>query len=697
MALTTTLPAALPDKSTYQRRKRAWAMYDWANSAFATTILAAVLPAYYSQVAGATLPTEATATGYWSVSLAIGLLIVAVLSPILGTVSDVMRGKKLFLALFAGIGIVGTGLLVLVGTGDWLLASMLFIVGRIGFSASLVFYDALLPHVARPDDVDRLSTTGYALGYLGGGLLLAVNIIMIFVLGSEIGARLSFLSVAIWWAVFSIPVLRDVPEPPAATAVLRAGQNVIAASIDRLRATFRDLRQYRELLKFLIAFLIYNDGIGTIIGIAVIYGAELGFGTLELIGALLLVQFVGIPFSFIFGRLPYRDAPNRPLFLAFILWNLVMLPLVAIGSKALLPDDQIGAPQPDYETVGEFVGTDVYDADDPGAVRLGLLADPGDEARRDQITFAAEGIWRSERPDDAEFDGDRLTYVSSDSPDAAYAITYHGQTVELFYSEGPDRGIFRVYLDGEPYDFDSDDDDLARGEIDAYRKTVRWNVRLTVEAEEEGPHTLIVRSTGARHSDSDGTRLDLGRVEVLPPAREASLPLILSILALIQIVGWVLAWKIMQYPAARLADSLNTKRAILLALIVYAVIAIWGFFLDAVIEFWLLAWMVAIVQGGSQALSRSLYASMSPRAKSGEFFGFFSVMEKFAGILGPIIFATMVVLFGSSRPGILSLIVLFILGGWLLTRVNVDEGRRVAQAEDAALLGGVADSPDAGR
>jgi UMF1 family MFS transporter len=674
------------DDTPYQRRKRAWAMYDWANSAFATTILAAVLPAYYSQVAGATLPTEATATGYWSVTLAIGLLIVAVLSPILGTVSDVMRGKKLFLSVFAGMGIVGTGLLVLVGTGDWMLASILFVVGRVGFSASLVFYDALLPHVAKPEDVDRLSSTGYAIGYLGGGLLLAINVIMIFILGSEVGARLSFLSVAIWWAVFSIPILRQVPEPPAATAVIKAGQNVIMASFDRLRVTLQDMRQYRELFKFLIAFLIYNDGIGTIIGLAVIYGAELGFGTLELIGALLMVQFIGIPFSFVFGRIPYKDEPKRAFFLAFILWNLALLPVVGLGGKFLLPDDLTGAPLPDYKTVDEFVGTDAYDADNIGVVQLGLLADPGNEARIKQMTLATEGIWRSRRPGDAEFDGDRLTYVVSKSADAAYAITYHGQSIELFYSEGPDRGIFRVYLDGKPYKFEDSDDDLKRGEVDAYRKTVRWNHRLTIEAEDDGQHTLIVRNTGKHNKNSSGIRLDLGRVEVLPPARQASLPLILGLLALIEIVGLGLAWKVLQYPAARLADTLNTKRSVLLALLTYSVIATWGFFIDAVIEFWLLAWMVAMVQGGSQALSRSLYASMSPRAKSGEFFGFFSVMEKFAGVIGPIIFATMIALFGSSRPGILSLIVLFIAGGWVLTRVNVDEGRRIAQAEDAALL-----------
>ena len=123
-------------------------MYDWANSAFATTILAVVLPIYYSQVAGATLPSKAIATSYWSIGLSVSLFIVAILSPILGTISDVMRGKKRFLSLFAGLGIVGTGLLVLVDTGDWLLASLLFVLGRIGFTGSIVFYDALLPHVA---------------------------------------------------------------------------------------------------------------------------------------------------------------------------------------------------------------------------------------------------------------------------------------------------------------------------------------------------------------------------------------------------------------------------------------------------------------------------------------------------------------------------------------------------------------------
>ena len=181
----------------YNRRIRAWTMYDWANSAFATTILAAVLPIYFSRVAGATLPSAARATAVWSTGLSISLLIVAVLSPILGTVADVIRGKKRFLALFAGIGIISTALLVAVNTGDWVLASILAILGRIGFNGSLTFYDSLLPHVARPEDQDRVSAQGYAMGYLGGGLLLAINVVMIQTLPGNWGARLSFLSVAI--------------------------------------------------------------------------------------------------------------------------------------------------------------------------------------------------------------------------------------------------------------------------------------------------------------------------------------------------------------------------------------------------------------------------------------------------------------------------------------------------------------------
>jgi UMF1 family MFS transporter len=172
-------------------------------------------------------------------------------------------------------------------------------------------------------------------------------------------------------------------------------------------------------------------------------------------------------------------------------------------------------------------------------------------------------------------------------------------------------------------------------------------------------------------------------LEVLPPIRKSNLPVVLGTIIGLELIGVLFALLLGRPLFGRLAGTLDTRRSIILALSVYAVISVWGFFLDSVIEFWFLAWMVAVVQGGSQALSRSLYASMSPAAKSGEFFGLYGVMEKFSAIIGPLLFAAAAAAFNSSRPAVLSLIVLFFVGIFLLTRVDVEEGRRVAKEEDA--------------
>lgn len=711
------------DETTYKKRIRAWTMYDWANSAFATTILAAVLPAYYSEVAGASLPSAAVATAYWTTTLSVSLIIVALISPILGTIADVMRGKKKLLSIFVGVGVVGTGLLVLVGTGDWLLASAFFIVGRVGFAAGNVFYDSLLPHVARDEDQDAVSARGYAVGYLGGGLLLAANVVMIFVIGSETGARLSFLSVAIWWAVFSIPILRRVPEPPAAGGDLRPGETIVRVSFSRLGETLQNLRQYKELFKYLIAFLIYNDGIGTIIGVAVIYGAELGFGTTELILAILLVQFVGIPFSLIFGRIPKADDANRATYLAFIVFNIIALPLVGIVGARVLPSDSVGAAPDAFFASGSSVGEGTYGITDEAVELSGSWDVISREAVAEQTTglsdtagtvtpyflvIAVVGLalaWevaRRRRATGATTPpwsvigvatvglvalliaalgqlivltaADPVPYVTTADNSAVAEFGFNGQQVKLTHRTGPDHGIWSVEIDGQPL---FEDDELVK--IDAVNETIRYGVRTTIDAGSPGLHTLTIRST-------DGT-VTIGEFEVLPPVRSSNLGFILGSLLVVEIVGLALASLFGKQLFGGAADAMTTKRAIILALIAYAFIAIWGFFLDAVIEFWYLAWMVAVVQGGSQALSRSLYSSMSPTSISGEFFGFFSVMSKFSSIVGPVIFAGAVALFGNSRPAVLSLIVFFIVGIALLQRVDVDEGRRVAIEADRRLLG----------
>lgn len=648
----------------YKRRIWAWTMYDWANSAFATTILAAVLPVYYSQVAGSTLPSATVATTYWSYGLSISLFLVAILSPILGTISDIQRGKKRFLAIFAGIGIVGTALLVLVESGDWILASILGIIGRIGFNGANTFYDALLPHVARPEDQDKVSARGFAMGYLGGGLLLAINIVMLQLLPGTWGARLSFLSVAIWWAVFSIPLFRHVPEPSTATAILEKGQSILQASFSRIAQTLKDMQQYRQLFRYLIAFLIYNDGIGTIIGVAAIYGAELGFGSVELILALLLVQFVGIPYSLIFGRLPAAGDRRRPVYLAFILFNLVALPVLGILGAKVLPVEAIGAPPLKYEDTASAWGEGTYLV---GGGQISLN-DPW------QVNMVPGRVLGTDKD---------TAYATTDVPGANLEFPFNGQEVEITYALGPDFGIWTIMLDGEAL---IDADTGAPLSVDGYNSTERYGETLTVEADQSGEHRLSLIPSDQKNPSSTGLKMSVASARVLPGQRQSNLLLIIGLIVAIEITGLGLAFLLGPALFSRAVEKLTTQRSILLALVVYAVIAIWGFFLNSVIEFWFLAWMVAIVQGGSQALSRSLYAALSPASKSGEFFGLFGVMEKFSAIIGPLMFASAGVIFGSSRPAVLSLIVLFVLGGYLLMRVDVEAGKLAAKQEDAALL-----------
>ena len=435
-------PFVLERLGLHRPELRAWAMYDWANSAFMTTIVAAVFPIYFHTVAGANLdPAEASFR--FAAATTIALAVVAVLSPILGAVADFSGIKKKMLALFLGLGVIATACMFFIEQGDWQLGAGLFILGNIGAAGSFVFYDSLLPHIAIHREIDRVSTAGYALGYLGGGLLLAINLAWIQrpesfgIEGQGFATRLSFLSVALWWLGFSIPLFRKVAEPARRLkADEQIGGTPFRAAFVRLGETLREIRGYKQAFLMMLAFLVYNDGIGTIIRMATTYGTEIGLAQESLITALLLVQFVGIPFTFAFGQC---------------------------------------------------------------ATRIGA------------------------------------------------------------------------------------------------------------------------------------------------------------------------------------------KRAIFVALSVYMGISIFSYYITTALEFYILALLVGMVQGGSQALSRSMFASMIPRYKSSEFFGFFGVFEKFAGIAGPAVFAFVIWTTGSSRNAILSVIVFFIVGAALLARVDVEEGQRVARQAEARV------------
>lgn len=415
--------------------QRAWAWYDWANSTYFTTVITAVFPSFYATYAAAGL-APAQATARFGLVTTVSVAVVAIVSPLLGALADHSGIKKRLLAGFLAIGVASCAAMAFIGQGDIGLASVLFFIGNVGVSGSLVFYDSLLPHVARHDETDRVSAGGYALGYLGGGLLLLVNLAWIlqpstFGFASTTSAvKASFVSVAVWWAVFSWPLLAVVKEPPHRPSTDGEVGPAIIVAMRRLARTFHEIRRYRHAFLLFLSMLLYQDGIQTIIRMAAVYGAEIGIAQTSQIAAFVMVQFVGIPCSFAFGAL------------------------------------------------------------------------------------------------------------------------------------------------------------------------------------------------GAR---------------------------------------------------------IGTKRAIFIAISVYAAATVFGYFMTSATHFFILAGLIATVQGGAQALSRSLFSRMVPADRTSEFFGFFAIAERFATVLGPAVFTLSVALTGSSRSAVLAILLFFVAGAWLLSLVDEEAGMRAAQ------------------
>ena len=418
------------NESLYKKTINSWALYHWAENGFGTAVMVAVLPIYYSKVAASTL-TPNQATVYWGYSATIALVFVALLAPILGTIANLIGIRKRLLMIFAAIGILSSASFYFVKTGDWLMASAIFIIGNVAFALADVFHDSFLPHISKPDDIDRVSSRGFAAGYLGGGIILLISIAIIQLMSDKgLAARITFITSAIWWAVFTIPLILNVKEP-GKSGELRG--NPAIESLKELGKTIRSVKRYRQLSLFLLAFLIYNDGIYTIFKMATIYGAELGLGQNTLIGSLLLALIVGFPSAIFFG----------------------------------------------------------------------------------------------------------------------------------------------------------------------------W-----------------------------------------------------------------------------LARSIGAKKCIYICLFGYSIISIGAFFISKPIDFWILGAAVGVVMGGAQALSRSYFGAMVPKAKTAEFFGFYGMSARVGGFLGPFVFAVVGQVMGNSRYAIVSLLIFFILGAFLLSRVDGKEGLNIARQED---------------
>ena len=300
-----------------------WALYDWGNSAFATTVMAGFFPVFFKQYwsVGADVNASTAMLGFGNSAAS---LLVALMAPMLGAIADQGSAKKKFLAFFAYLGVLMTSGLFFVGKGQWEWAIFLYVMGVIGFSGGNIFYDSLLPSVAGEEKLDSVSSLGFAMGYLGGGLLFLVNVLMT-LMPAKFGlpdaaaaVRYSFLSVALWWGLFAIFTLVWVEEP--AGTGHEKGPNAIAEGLRRFARTLGQLRQMKTLLLFLLAYWFYIDGVDTIIRMAVDYGMSLGFEANSLIVALLIVQFIGFPFALLFGWLGQKWGVKKSIYLTLIIY-----------------------------------------------------------------------------------------------------------------------------------------------------------------------------------------------------------------------------------------------------------------------------------------------------------------------------------------------------------------------------------------
>ncbi|MES9919466.1 MAG: MFS transporter [Candidatus Thiodiazotropha sp.] len=304
----------------------AWSLYDWANSAFATTVMAGFFPIFFKQYWSADVAaTEST----FRLGLAnsVASIIIVCLAPLLGALADQAGAKKRFLLFFAGMGIVMTGGLYLVAMGNWAMALVLYGLGVLGFSGGNIFYDALMVSVTQKQNYDKVSAYGFAFGYLGGGVLFTFNVLMTlfpasFGLADAAQAvRLSFVLVALWWALFSIPLFLLVEEP----SVGAQEKGWILAGFRQLVGTFGKLKQLRMAFLFLVAYWCYIDGVDTIVRMAVDFGLSIGFDANNLMVALLITQFVGFPAAIVFGEIGNRRGPKQGIMLAIFCYLMILL------------------------------------------------------------------------------------------------------------------------------------------------------------------------------------------------------------------------------------------------------------------------------------------------------------------------------------------------------------------------------------
>jgi UMF1 family MFS transporter len=305
-----------------------WALYDWANSAFATTVIAGFFPIFFKQYWSQGADTTVS-TARLGLANSIAGILVALMAPVLGSIADRGSSKKKFLSFFAFMGVVMTIALYMVSKGNWPMAVMIYVFASVGFSGGNIFYDSLITGVASEKEFDFVSSLGFSLGYLGGGILFAVNVWMTLspetfgFAGPGEAVKFSFITVGMWWALFSIPILLFVKEPESRESV--SGFGAVRAGLSQFLHTFREIRHMKTIFLFLAAYWLYIDGVDTIVRMAVDYGISIGFESNDLIVALLITQFIGFPSAIAFGYLGGKIGARRAIFIAIAVYLFVSI------------------------------------------------------------------------------------------------------------------------------------------------------------------------------------------------------------------------------------------------------------------------------------------------------------------------------------------------------------------------------------
>lgn len=318
--------------------ERSWVLYDVGNSAFVLVMVTAIMPIFFKDYAAAGVPA-AISTARWGFANSAASLILALLAPVLGAMADYRQKKKAFLLTFLVLGLLFTLALPLVQEGQWLLCLLFFVVARVGWAGANIFYDAFIVDVTSPARMDLISARGYAWGYIGSVLPFLAIIVLLFMSGLAAGlpvpaVKIGFCIVALWWFLFSIPLVRNVKQIhgiPLSAAPVRD-------AFARLFATLKRIRRHRQVFFFLAAYFFYIDGVGTIISMSTAYGRDLGFGITLLIGVLLFIQVVAFPFALLFGRLAQRFSTRTMLLagiLVYCLATLIGVLLPSISDAAL--------------------------------------------------------------------------------------------------------------------------------------------------------------------------------------------------------------------------------------------------------------------------------------------------------------------------------------------------------------------------